>query len=179
MKALKILALLSSAALLAACGAGGNGGKESSKDASVDPASVQSVDSESSEAAPTYMTPEEIATAIGSNWDATPAEVQPGVYGVYGAFSAANYSVEVMKGFVSSSFVPEEFELVDDWTASDDGTESCFYINPVNTALEIYVYADTVIVDGEGKIVEESSEGTSEIEATCIEAYAYTVEAEA
>ena len=173
MKALKILALLSSAALLAACGAGGNGGKESSKDASVEPTSVESVESEET---PTYMTPEEIATAIGSNWDATPAEVQPGVYGVYGAFSAANFSVEVMKGFVSSSFVPEEFELVDDWTASDDGTESCFYINPVNTALEIYVYADTVIVDGEGKIVEESSEGTTDVDVTCIEAYAYTAE---
>ncbi len=173
MKALKILALLSSAALLAACGAGGNGGKESSKDASVEPVSVESVESEET---PTYMTPEEIVTAIGSNWDATPAEVQPGVYGVYGAFSAANFSVEVMKGFVSSSFVPEEFELVDDWTASDDGTESCFYINPVNTALEIYVYADTVIVDGEGKIVEESSEGTTDVDVTCIEAYAYTAE---
>lgn len=170
MKALKILALLSSAALLAACGAGGNGGKESSKDASVESVSVES------EETPTYMTPEEIATAIGSNWNATPVEVQPGVYGVYGAFPAANYSVEVMKGFVSTSFVPEEFELVDDWTASEDGTESCFYINPVNTALEIYVYAQTLIVDGEGNIVEESSEGTSEVEATCIEAYAYTAQ---
>ena len=179
MKALKILALLSSAALLAACGAGGNGGKESSKDASVDPASVQSVDSESSEAAPTYMTPEEVITEIGSYFGGTAVEVETGVFGVYGAFPAANYPIEDLKNYVSTLFVPKEFELDEDWSTLEDGTEACTYINPANTELEVYVYAQTLIVDGEGKIVEESSEGTSEVEATCIEAYAYTVEAEA
>ena len=179
MKALKILALLSSAALLAACGAGGNSGKESSKDASVEPSSVQSIESESSEAAPTYMTPEEVITDIGSYWGATAVEVESGVYGVYGAFPTATYTVEDMKNYVSALFVPEEFELDEDWSTLEDGTEACAYINPADTALEIYVYADVVIVDGDGKIVEEEGEGTTNVDVTCIEAYAYTVEAEA
>lgn len=179
MKALRILALLSSAALLAACGAGGNSGKESSKDASVDPASVQSVESESSEEAPTYMTPQEVITEIGSYFGGTAVEVETGVFGVYGAFPAATYTVEDLKNYVSSLFVPEEFELDEDWSTLDDGTEACTYINPADTAIEIYVYADTLIVDADGRIVEEEGEGTTNVDATCIEAYAYTVEAEA
>ncbi|MBQ2493852.1 MAG: hypothetical protein II520_01300, partial [Bacilli bacterium] len=97
MKALKILALFSSAALLAACGTGGNSGKESSKDASVEPASVQSVDSESSEQAPTYMTPEEALTVLASSFQATPVEVEEGVFGFYRAYDASEVATDNIK----------------------------------------------------------------------------------
>lgn len=178
MKALKILALLSSAALLAACGAGGNSGKDPK---SIEPASEDSsvvVSEDSSEVAPTYMTPEEALTALASPFGATPIEVEEGVFGFYRAYDAAAVATENIKSAVDR-FVPAEFELESAWGDDGDGGEVCYYINPADTELEIYVYADTLIVDGEGMIVEESSEGTTEVEATCIEAYAYTVEPQA
>ncbi len=121
------------------------------------------------------LSPEEAAAEIASCWGGASGEIEdhPGIFGAYGAFSAASYSVEDMKGFVSSIFVPEEFELVSDW-AEDSGAEVCYYINAINTVLEIYVYADTLYVDEDGKIVPEGTEGATAVEATCIELYAYT-----
>jgi len=123
---------------------------------------------------PTGLSPEEAITEIASYWGGLAQEVQEGVFGAYGAFSAASYSVDDMKNFVSSLFVPEEFELVSDWEEAEDGTNSCIYANAVLTVLEIYVYGETLYVDGDGRIVDEGTEGATAVEATCIEVYSYT-----
>ena len=79
-----------------------------------------------------------------------------------------------MKGYVASLFVPAGFELVVDWTEGefDDGTafEACAYING-STVLEFYVYSLTVWVDAAGNIVEEGTEGATEVNATVLEVY--------
>lgn len=79
-----------------------------------------------------------------------------------------------MKGYVSSLFVPEEFELISDWEEAEDGTNSCMYANAVLTVLECYVYGETLYVDADGYIVDEGTEGATAVEATCIEIYSYT-----
>lgn len=119
------------------------------------------------------MTPEEAVNSIAYYWSGKVVEVKTGIFGTQAAFPAASYSVDDMKGFVSSMFVPEEFELVNDWTVAEDGTNSCAYVNAVMTVLEIYVYADTVYVK-DGKIVEEGTEGAVATDVTCIEVYGYT-----
>ena len=139
-----------------------------------DPSDVSSEDLSQETSEVEGMSPEEALTKVASYWSGSVVEVETGVYGVYGAFSAASYSVEDMKGYVSNAFVPEEFELANDWTVADDGTNSCAYINAVSTVLEFYVYAKTFYVDGDGKIVDEGTEGATAVEATCIEVYAYT-----
>jgi hypothetical protein len=121
----------------------------------------------------TGLSPEEAITGIAAYWGGSAQEVQSGVFGAYGAFPASSYSVDDMKGFVSNLFVPEEFELVNDWAVAEDGTNSCMYANAVLTVLEIYVYADTVYVK-DGAIVEEGTEGAVATDVTCIEVYGYT-----
>lgn len=129
--------------------------------------------------APTGLSPEEAITAVASCWGGSSQEVQSGVFGAYGAFPASSYSVDDMKGFVSSLFVPEGFELVSDWAVAEDGTNSCMYANAVLTVLEFYVYAETLYVDASGRIVDEGTEGATAVEATCIEVYGYTFVADA
>jgi len=121
----------------------------------------------------TGMSPEEAVEDIASWFGGSVSEVSEGVFATYGAFSAAAYSVEDMKGYVSSLFVPEEFELASDW-AEENGAEGCVYVNAVLTVLEIYVYGETLYVDGDGYIVDEGTEGATAVEATCIEVYSYT-----
>jgi len=122
------------------------------------------------------LSPAEAAAEVASCWGGSSGELKdyPGIFGAYGAFSAASYSVEDIKGYVPH-FVPEEFELDSDWEETD-GTYSCEYINAISTKLEFYVYADVLYVDADGKIVDEGTEGATSVDATCIEVYAYTVE---
>lgn len=122
---------------------------------------------------PTGLSPQEAIAGIAAYWGGSAQEVQSGIFGAYGAFPASSYSVDDMKGFVSNLFVPEEFELVNDWAVAEDGTNSCMYANAVLTVLEIYVYADTVYVK-DGAIVEEGTEGAVATDVTCIEVYGYT-----
>lgn len=119
------------------------------------------------------LSPQEAITNIASYWSGSVAEVQEGIFGTQAAFPASSYSVDDMKNYVANLFVPEEFELVNDWAVAEDGTNSCMYANAVLTVLEIYVYSDTVYVK-DGAIVEEGTEGATATDVTCIEVYGYT-----
>ena len=120
----------------------------------------------------TGLSPEEAIAAVAAYWGGSAQEVQSGVFGAYGAFPASSYSVEDLKGFVSSLFVPEGFELVSDW-AEQNGAEGCMYANAVLTVLEFYVYSDSVWVK-DNVIVAEGTEGATEVAVSCIEVYSYT-----
>lgn len=174
MKKIKVLlaSLLCAGLMLAGCTQKG----QSSSASTSEPATSEVVPSEPSEPSEPVvegMTPEEVITNIAAYWEGSVAEVQEGVFGAQAAFSAAAYSVDDMKNFVSSLFVPEEFELVNDWAVAEDGTSSCMYANAVLTVLEIYVYADIVYVK-DGAIVKEGTEGAVATDVTCIEVYSYT-----
>ena len=174
MKKIKVLlaSLLCAGLMLAGCTKEG----QSSGTNTSEPATSEVVPSEPSEPSEPEvegMTPEEAITDIASYWGGSVTEVETGVFGTMGIFPAANYSVDDMKGFVSSMFVPEEFKLANDWAVDEDGTNSCVYTNAVLTVLAFYVYADTVYVK-DGKIVEEGTEGATATDVTCIEVYGYT-----
>ena len=123
-------------------------------------------------------TPEAAANYVASFFEETAEEIEDGVF-YYGVLT--DIAVDAMKGYVASLFVPAGFELVVDWTEGefDDGTafEACAYING-STVLEFYVYSLTVWVDAAGNIVEEGTEGATEVNATVLEVYSYTAEAE-
>ena len=121
----------------------------------------------------TGMSPLEAITDFASWFNGQTAEVEEGVYGTYGFFQASSISVDALKGYVANLFVPDEFTLAYDWEESQ-GAEVCYYVNPVGTVLEIYVYSDVVYVDGEGYIVDEGTEGATPVDVTCIEVYSYT-----
>lgn len=179
MKLFKLLALAGISFSLAACNIAKKAPSSSSESSSiVEPSSSSSSSSESSSSSSEPevlegMSPEEAIADVASYFGGSPALVEEGVYGVYGAFPAASYSVEDMKGYVSSLFVPEEFELISDW-AESNGAETCSFINAIATVLQFYVYGETLWVDDEGYIVDEGTEGATAVEATCIEVYSFT-----
>ena len=121
-----------------------------------------------------YLTAEEVIGDIANYVGAQPEELEEGVYGVMAAFPAATYSVEAMKGYVTNVFVPEEFEAQGDWQQEEDGTYYLGFVNPIMTAIESYVYAETLWVK-DGTIVDEGTEGAEAVEATCLEIYAYQI----
>ena len=123
---------------------------------------------------PSFMTAEDAINYIADYIGGQPQEIEEGVYALYGAFSAASLSVEDMKGYVTSLFIPEEFEAQGDWTLEDDGSYYLGFVNPNMTAIESYVYAETLWVK-DGTIVDEGTEGAEAVEATCLEIYAYQI----
>ena len=121
------------------------------------------------------MSPLDAATTLAGFFGVQYSQIDDTSYGLYLATSAASYTVESLASQISMvmSFYLEEFELSQDWAEDPAYGYNAKYLNSINTAVQIFIYEDTLYVDGKGYIVDEDTEGATPVEAVCAEIYAY------
>ena len=123
------------------------------------------------------MSPAEAAEALDGWFAGLQGEIEEGVYYLFGAYAAASESVEGLCEYIDMVFeyMFEEFTLGEAWS-DYEGAQCEYYINAVDTVVEMAVYEETLYVDSEGMIVPEGTEGATAVDAIIVESYVYTAE---